>query len=85
MPVDADHLTPTLDVFLTKALHCTLPWDATAVMPGVTLTEIRDLEFSIVAAGPLLFDWLKERTGDDRMAIRPNTTGRQFLMCDLSS
>ena len=85
MPVDADHLTPTLDVFLTKALNCTLPCEATAVMPGVTLTVIRDLEFSIVAAGPLMFDWLKERTEEHRMAIKPNEAGRHFLMCDLSS
>jgi hypothetical protein len=69
VPAEADHLTPTLAVFLTRAVNCTDWEDATEALSGVMLTAMDELEACA-----------RERLGLNASARSAHIRGECFLM-----
>src|SRR5579862_9632096 len=47
-PREADHVTPTLDVLVTRAVNCIVPAEVTVAMAGVTVTLTMGAEATVI-------------------------------------
>jgi hypothetical protein len=70
LPVEADHVTATLDVLLTRAVNCRVPADGTEAVAGETVTTtaggVDDDEF----AGTEMPEQAAKKRREDSKATR---------------
>ena len=69
VPADADQVTPTLGVFLIRAVNCSVSDEVRLAVSGLSLTTTPDLALDVE------FDCADEKLGQNRIAAARQRMG----------